>query len=148
MSELTKEHFDQQLGKLVTKKDFEVVLDDRFKKQAILINSAFQEQGEHFTRLIADLQHDLDGKIDKLDGRLQTVETKLDRALYTELTHLESRLRRVEEKVGIKPQNPLNGGFLLGTNFQGTDFGNIISWITFSKKVGTKECATRSSPQK
>lgn len=46
----------------------------------------------------------LDKKVDKIDERLQTVETKLDRALYTEVVHLETRLRRVEEKVGIKPQ--------------------------------------------
>ena len=48
---------------------------------------------------------DLEGQkeqIAKLAGQLQVVETKLDRALYREPTHLEARVRRVEKHVGIK----------------------------------------------
>ena len=40
--------------------------------------------------------------IAKIDDRLIVVETKLDRALYTELTHLEARVTRLEQKTGIK----------------------------------------------
>jgi hypothetical protein len=40
--------------------------------------------------------------LEKVEGRLTVVESKLDRALYAELTHIEARLRRVEHKVGIK----------------------------------------------
>ena len=40
--------------------------------------------------------------IAKIDDRLRVVETKLDRALYTELTHLEARVTRLEQKTGIK----------------------------------------------
>ena len=46
----------------------------------------------------------LEGKVDKIDERLQIVETKLDRALYTEYVHLETRVKRLEEKIGLKPQ--------------------------------------------
>lgn len=77
-------------------KDIEKVIDRGFEKQAVLINSAFQEQKDHFDRLIADLQEDLKGDITR-------IETKLDRALYTELVHLEARVKRVEQKLGIKP---------------------------------------------
>ncbi|MDZ4244031.1 MAG: hypothetical protein U1C57_02905, partial [Candidatus Doudnabacteria bacterium] len=99
MAELTKKYFDKQIGALVTKTSLEEVLETKFEEQAVLINKAFQDQKEHFDELLAGM----DLKIDKIDERLQTVETKLDRALYTELTHLEGRLRRVEEKVGLKP---------------------------------------------
>ncbi len=44
----------------------------------------------------------LDQKVDKIDERLQIVEAKLDRALYTEYIHLETRVKRLEEKAGIK----------------------------------------------
>lgn len=40
--------------------------------------------------------------IAKLDERLGVVETKLDRALYTEITFLETRVKRLEEKTGIR----------------------------------------------
>ena len=45
---------------------------------------------------------ELGGKVDKIDERLIVVEKKLDRALYTELTHLEARVTRLEQKTGIK----------------------------------------------
>lgn len=44
----------------------------------------------------------LDGKVEKIDERMRVVEKKLDRALYTELTHLEARVARLEQKTGIK----------------------------------------------
>ncbi len=79
----------------LTLKDIEQVLDKGlehgFEKQAVLINNAFQEQKDHFDNLIADLK-----------GDIQRVETKLDRALYTELTHLEARVKRLEQKTGIQ----------------------------------------------
>lgn len=53
--------------------------------------------------LIDEKLKPLDKKIDKIDERLQVVEAKLDRALYTEYIHLEARVKRLEEKVGIKP---------------------------------------------
>lgn len=85
--------------------NFKEILEGQFEKQAVLINNAFSGQKEHFDKRLdgVDRRFDsLDSKVDKIDERLQVVETKLDRALYTELTHIEARLRKVEEKVGIK----------------------------------------------
>ena len=52
---------------------------------------------------LAMVEQSLKSDITKIDECLRVVESKLDRALYTELVHLESRLRKVEEKIGIKP---------------------------------------------
>lgn len=38
----------------------------------------------------------------RVEERLGVVETKLDRALYTEMTHLEARVKRLEQRAGIK----------------------------------------------
>jgi SMC interacting uncharacterized protein involved in chromosome segregation len=71
-------------------------LDHGFEKQAVIINAAFQGQQDHFDKLINDVKEDLKGDILR-------VETKVDRALYTELTHLEARVTRLEQKSGISP---------------------------------------------
>lgn len=98
MTELIKEHFDEQLSKLVSKKDLETTLDQRFDKMGQMINSAFQGQKEHLDERFDGVNE----RLDKVEERLAVVETKLDRALYTEVVHLETRIKRLEEKVGIK----------------------------------------------
>ena len=40
--------------------------------------------------------------VSKIDERLAIVEAKLDKALYTSLTSIEVRVKRLEQKVGIK----------------------------------------------
>lgn len=45
---------------------------------------------------------EINEKVEKIDTRLRTVETKLDKALYTEINRLEARLKKVEEKIGIR----------------------------------------------
>lgn len=78
-----------------------VTLDDL----AVMIKNGFDNTATKQDVVVITGRLDtLEQKVDKVDERLQTVETKLDRALYTEVVHLERRLRRVEEKVGIKPQ--------------------------------------------
>lgn len=42
------------------------------------------------------------GDIAKIDERLAVVEAKLDKALYTSITGLEVRVKRLEQKIGIK----------------------------------------------
>lgn len=97
MAELTLENFKKILNK---------ELEKGFDNQALLINSAFQAQkdllDEKFDAIDGRFS-DMDGRFDTLEERLGIVETKLDRALYTELVYIETRLRKVEEKVGIKP---------------------------------------------
>jgi hypothetical protein len=86
-------------------KDIEKLLDKGFEKQAVMINSAFQDQKDHFDRLINDLSSDLSdvkSDLNGVKGDLTRIESKLDRALYTELIHLEARVKRLETKTGIK----------------------------------------------
>lgn len=94
MTQLTLETF---------KKALKEGLDHGFEEQAMFINGASQTQKDHFDKLLVDLKKDMDQRFDKIDGRLEIVESKLDRALYTEVVHLEARLKRVEQKLGIKP---------------------------------------------
>ena len=49
----------------------------------------------------ADNMAQLNEKIDVIDGRLVVVETKLDKALYHDISLLESRVKRLEQKIGI-----------------------------------------------
>lgn len=75
-------------------KQIKGLLDEGFEKQAVLINHAFQAHSDH-----------LDTKLDNLKDELKTdigrVEAKVDRALYTDLTHLEARVKRLERKTGL-----------------------------------------------
>lgn len=45
---------------------------------------------------------DVKGDIAKIDERLAIVEAKLDKALYTSITGLEVRVKRLEQKIGIR----------------------------------------------
>ncbi len=87
MAELTQKYFDEQFEKLASsvKKGFD--------------NTSTKQDFKELDQKIDNLE----SKVDKIDEGLQTVETKLDRALYTELTHIEARVKRLEQKVGIKP---------------------------------------------
>lgn len=72
------------------------------KKKETTLDDLALMIGEGFANTPTKLDHDiLSAKVDRIDERLRHVETKVDRALYTELTHLEARMRRVEKKVGI-----------------------------------------------
>ena len=62
MAELTKEHFDQQINKLVSKTE----IGEMFEGQARLISRAFQEQKDHF-----------DKRLDVLEIRISKVEDEL-----------------------------------------------------------------------
>ena len=79
MSELTKEHFDEKLEEIaqVVAKGFE--------------STATKDDMER-----------IEDKVEAMDARLQVIEAKLDRALYTEYINLETRVKRLEQKAGIK----------------------------------------------
>ncbi len=95
MNELTKEHFDQQLKNLVTQTGLEAAFD----KQAILINQAFQGHTEHMDERFEKV----DQRFDKIEDHIERIETKVDKALHTEYINLEVRVKRIEQKVGLKP---------------------------------------------
>jgi len=63
---------------------------------AVMIKNGFDNTASK--KDVEEIRND----IAQIDDRLRTVETKLDRALYTELTHLEARVTRLEQKTGIK----------------------------------------------
>lgn len=44
---------------------------------------------------LRDLQTNIDNQFSGVHERLSVVEVKLDRALYTEISHLESRVKRL-----------------------------------------------------
>ena len=47
----------------------------------------------------------LEPAFDGLHQRIDIIETKLDKVLYTEVVHLEARIKRLEDKVGITHEN-------------------------------------------
>ena len=100
MTQLTKEHLDQQLKKLATKDDLKPLatkkaLEEQTEQLATIINTAFQEQKDHMDQKFVHV----DEQFEKVNDRLQVVETKLDRALYEELAHLEARVTRLEKRI-------------------------------------------------
>lgn len=90
MSELNSEVFKKELSK-------------GFEEQARLINNAFQDQKDY----IDQQTNKINGRIDLLQDELKTdihrVEAKVDKAIYSEFSHFEARLKRVEQKLGINP---------------------------------------------
>lgn len=75
-------------------------MDKGFDQMAGMVARGFERTYED----IGKTKQSVEGKIDQLDERLRVIETKLDRALYTEITHIEARLRRVEHKIGLKAE--------------------------------------------
>ncbi len=83
--------FDKKLNDQT--KELKSYTDQQTEKLAAIVNTAFQEQRDH-----------MDQRFDNLEEQAQTVETKLDRALYTQLTHIEARVKRLEVHAGIKKE--------------------------------------------
>ncbi len=68
---------NKKVNKSVSLDDLAVMIKDGFDKTATKQD-------------LKEAKLDLKADIAKLDERVQTVETKLDRALYTEAAHLET----------------------------------------------------------
>lgn len=73
-------------------KQIKKVFDDSFKEN---FEPAFNKA---FTAVWED---NLEPAFDNVYNELQVIQSKLDRALYTELVHLEARVKRLEQKAGI-----------------------------------------------
>ena len=90
----------------LTIKDIEKVVDKGFEKQAVLINNAFQTHTYHFDKKINGVEQGLRTEIARVEDSLKTdiqrVEIKVDRALHTEYVNLEVRVKRIEQKIGLK----------------------------------------------
>lgn len=81
-------------------------MDKGFEDTAVMIKKGFDNVPTKQDLLTAEksLRSDITlvkGQMSGIDERLQVMEVKLDRALYTELSHLEARVKRIEQKVGI-----------------------------------------------
>ena len=104
MVELTKEHFDQQIGKLVSKTE----IGEMFEEQAKLINRAFQEQKDHFDKRLDSLE----SRIARVENELKAVSAKLTAHLdlsdkrYLELKHknlvVAKWVKKIADKTGVE----------------------------------------------
>lgn len=72
-------------------------VDGRFET----VDRHFEALDERFDKTDKRLAG-MENRLADVDERLRVVETKLDRALYSEFVHFEMRLKRVEQKVGIR----------------------------------------------
>ena len=64
----------------LTIREIEKAINKANEDQAVMINNEFEAQKDHF------------------DQQLIRIEAKLDKALYTDLTHLEARVTMLEHK--------------------------------------------------
>lgn len=71
MPELTKDHFDKELGKM-----------------AVMIKTGFDAT---------------DSRFDKLEQKVDIIQGKLDNILYKEMVHIETRVKKIEQHLGLKP---------------------------------------------
>jgi len=73
---------------------------------AVMIKSGFDAAATDLTGMKSELKEDL-GKvkidIERLETGLQRVETKVDKALHVEYINLEVRVKRIEQKLDLKP---------------------------------------------
>ena len=74
-----------------------VSLDDL----ADMVQVGFNETYHRFDKVEGRLTG-VEEKLSDVDDRLSVVEVKLDKALYASMAHLEARVKKLEEKVGIK----------------------------------------------
>jgi len=65
-------------------------------------NTATKDDLEGVRGGIKRLEQKVGDGFSQVDKRLGIVETKLDKALYQEMSHIEARVKRLEQKVGIK----------------------------------------------
>jgi len=83
----------------VVKEEFKTGFKTEFKPA---FDAAFKPA---FQESFAEVwQGNLEPAFDGIHGRIDVIETKLDKALYTEVVHLEARIKRLEEKAGITHQ--------------------------------------------
>lgn len=64
-----------------------------------MIAEGFSGVDKQFVEVRTEFTTEIGGVKD----RLKSVEAKLDKALYTEYVSLETRVRRIENHVGINP---------------------------------------------
>ena len=100
----------------LTQKDLETALDKRFDKMAVMIKNGFDNTAtkKELEEVRMDLKTDiasLQADVVKIDDGLKVVETKLDKALYTEIVKLETRVKKIEEHLGMKPSPNLELDF-------------------------------------
>ena len=68
---------------------------------AVMIKKGFDAAATNLTGVKSELKSD----IERLETSLNRVETKVDKALHVEYVSLEVRVKRIENKLGMKPVN-------------------------------------------
>ena len=89
MSQLTKEHFDQQLGKLVTKNHLDARLSDQTRQLKA-----------HTDTQVTDLRKQIKQGFESVDLKLEAIYEMLD--VRQRLEKHERWFRDVANKIGIK----------------------------------------------
>lgn len=79
-------------------------LEKGFEKQALMIKRGFDETASKTEiKSVESRLTGVEGEMLKVHDRLTTVGHKLDSVLYKEFDRIETRLKRVEQKLGINP---------------------------------------------
>ena len=82
------------------KKDLVSVISRSQAELAVMMAKGFEAVDKRFDGV--DKRFDgIDKSLGKIGIRLDTVEMKIDRALYTDNVNLERRVKKLENKVGI-----------------------------------------------
>jgi septal ring factor EnvC (AmiA/AmiB activator) len=95
------------------------IIDDSvnkgFENQAIIINGAFQTNQEYMDEKFDKVEgrlnkvetgldkvdtrlYKVENRLDKVDTKIERIEGKLDKALYVEYISLERRVKKIEDK--------------------------------------------------
>src|SRR3989344_1711635 len=104
MAELTKEYFDQQLGKLVSKTDLEATLDARFEKMAIMIGKGFEAVQTDIGKLekeIKQLREDIKALSSKLTNHLELSDKRYLELKYKN-TVVTKWVKMIADKTGVE----------------------------------------------
>lgn len=88
------------------------ILEEQFEKQAVLINSAFQGQKDHFDKQLHSLEKRLTSRIEALESEMKALSAKVTNYLelsdkrYLELKRRElviaKWVKQIADKTGVK----------------------------------------------
>jgi hypothetical protein len=72
---------------------------------ATMIKNGFEDQHGHFTQEVNKVSGRIDLLQQELKDDIHRLEFKIDRTLHAEYSNLEVRVKRIENKIGLKPIN-------------------------------------------
>ncbi|MBI3952723.1 MAG: hypothetical protein HY336_02080 [Candidatus Doudnabacteria bacterium] len=88
----------------ITIKEIKKVIDDGFEKQALMIKRGFDETAtKSELKLVENRLTGVETNMLRLNDRVKSLESNVDRVLYKEMDRLERRVTKLEQKTGISP---------------------------------------------